>query len=50
MLDKIGLDYISIEDAHRFNDLNIIKLFKNTKLIFGVIKIATSVIETIEDI
>jgi 5-methyltetrahydropteroyltriglutamate--homocysteine methyltransferase len=49
-LDTIGLDFISIEDAHRHNDLNILRLFKNTKVIFGVIKIAESTIETVEEI
>jgi hypothetical protein len=47
LLDTIGLDYISIEDAHRHNDLNILRLFKNTKVIFGVIKIADSTILTV---
>ena len=33
-LDAAGLDEISIEDAHRHNDLSLFQHFKNTK-VFG---------------
>ena len=44
------IDVISIEDAHRYNDEDLFKNFLNTKLILGVIKIASSKIETEDEI
>ena len=49
-LDSSKIDSVSIEDAHRYNDLSLLKNYKNTKIIFGVIKIASSKIETAEEI
>ena len=49
-LDSSKIDSVSIEDAHRHNDLSLLKNYKNTKIIFGVIKIASSKIETVEEI
>ena len=49
-LDDSIIDSVSIEDAHRHNDLNLLKDFKKTKVIFGLIKIADSKIETEEEI
>jgi len=49
-LDQSILDSISIEDAHRYNDLNFFSIFKKTKLIVGLIKIASSIEETEEEI
>ena len=49
-LDCSKIDSVSIEDAHRYNDLSLLKNYKNTKIIFGVIKIASSKIETVEEI
>ena len=49
-LDNSILDTVSIEDAHRYNNLQFLKDFKNTKIIFGLIKIASSEIETEEEI
>ena len=49
-LDNSKIDSVSIEDAHRYNDLSLLKNYKNTKIIFGVIKIASSKIETVEEI
>ena len=49
-LDKSIIDTVSIEDAHRYNNLEFLKDFKNTKVIFGLIKIASSQIETKEEI
>jgi len=50
ILDDSILDTISIEDAHRYNDLNLLEKFKKTKIILGLIKIASSVEETINEI
>jgi len=49
-LDKSIIDCVSIEDAHRYNNLSLLQDFKNTKIIFGLVKIACSKIETIEEI
>ena len=49
-LDNSKIDSVSIEDAHRYNDLALLKDYKQTKVIFGVIKIASSKIETVEEI
>ena len=49
-LDNSIIDCVSIEDAHRYNDLKFLKDYKNTKVIFGLIKVASSKIETVEEI
>jgi len=49
-LDKSIIDTISIEDAHRYNDLNLLSNFKETKIILGLIKIASSIEETEDEI
>ena len=49
-LDNSVIDSVSIEDAHRYNDLTMLKDYKHTKVIFGLIKIASSKIETVEEI
>jgi len=50
LLDKSIIDTISIEDAHRYNDLALLEKFSKTKIIFGLIKIASSMEETTEEI
>ena len=49
-LDASLIDTVSIEDAHRYNDLELLRNFTKTKVIFGLIKIASSQIETKEEI
>ncbi|XP_013380926.1 uncharacterized protein LOC106152014 isoform X3 [Lingula anatina] len=49
-LDNSGLDAFSIEDAHQHNDLTLLEKFKKTKVIFGVVAIAKSRVETVEEI
>ena len=49
-LDNSIIDSVSIEDAHRYNDLTLLKDFEHTKIIFGIIKIASSKIETVEEV
>ena len=49
-LDNSIIDSVSIEDAHRYNDLTLLKDYKQTKVILGLIKIASSKIETVEEI
>lgn len=45
-LDRSSFQAVSIEDAHRPNDLSLLELFKTTTVIFGVVAIAKSEIET----
>ena len=49
-VDDAELDAVSIEDAHRHNDLSLLELFSKTKVIFGVVAIAKSRLETSEEI
>lgn len=50
-LDKSYIDAISIEDAHcKCQDLSFIKNIKNKTIVFGVIAIANSHIETVSEI
>ncbi|UCG13553.1 MAG: cobalamin-independent methionine synthase II family protein [Deltaproteobacteria bacterium] len=49
-LDGAEVDAVSIEDAHRPNDLSLLDRFKNTKVILGVIAIARSRVETVEEL
>ena len=41
---------ISLEDAHRHNNLSLLEHFKKTSVIFGVVAIAKSRVESIEEI
>ncbi len=49
-IDKSSINAVSIEDAHRNNDLSLLEKFHNTRVIFGVVAIAKSRIETVEEI
>jgi len=49
-LDDAALDVISIEDAHHPNDLTLLELFRHQTIILGVIGIARSRIESVEEI
>jgi 5-methyltetrahydropteroyltriglutamate--homocysteine methyltransferase len=49
-VDESLVDAVSIEDAHRHNDLSLLDLFQNTTVIFGVIAIARSRVETVEEV
>jgi len=49
-LDAAGFDEISIEDAEARNDLSVLSLFKNSKIILGSVTIARSKLETVEEI
>jgi len=49
-LEDSSVNTISIEDAHRNNDLKLLEDFKTKKIIFGLIKIASSEIEEVEEI
>ncbi len=44
------VDVVSIEDAHRHNDLSLLELIPDTCVILGLVAIAKSRIETVEEI
>jgi 5-methyltetrahydropteroyltriglutamate--homocysteine methyltransferase len=44
------VDAVSIEDAHRHNDLTLLERFAKTKVILGVVAIAKSRVEPVEEI
>ena len=50
MVDEAGLHQVSIEDAHCLNDLELLERFQHTAVILGVIKVASSTIETTEQV
>jgi len=49
-LDEAAIDVISLEDAHQPNDLSLLELFKHRTVILGVIGIARSRIESVDEI
>ena len=49
-LDDAAIDAVSIEDAHHPNDLSLLELFSRKTVILGVVGIARSRIETVEEI
>lgn len=49
-VDESVVDAVSIEDAHRPNDLSLLDRFQNTTVIFGVIAIARSRVEGVEEV
>ncbi len=49
-VDGSCIDAISIEDAHRHNDLALLERFANTTVILGVVAVAKSRVEPVEEI
>jgi len=49
-LDSAAIDTISIEDAHSHNDLKLLELFSRKTVVLGVVGIARSRIESVEEI
>jgi len=49
-IEQSCIDAVSFEDAHRHNDLSLLEKFTTTKVIFGVVAIASSQVETIDEI
>lgn len=49
-IDRSSIQAVSIEDAHRPNDLSLLEMFTNTTVIFGVVAIAKSHVETVDEI
>ena len=49
-LEASIVDAVSIEDAHRHNDLSLLDTFSRTTVILGVVEIASSRVETVDEI
>jgi len=49
-VDQSAVEIVSIEDAHRHNDLSLLDRVEKTTVILGVVAIALSRIETVEEI
>jgi 5-methyltetrahydropteroyltriglutamate--homocysteine methyltransferase len=49
-LDQAEVDAISIEDAHRPSDLRLLELFEWSTVIFGLVAIAKTRVESVEEI
>ncbi len=49
-LDESSVMAVSLEDAHRHNDLKLLEEFSNTTVLLGVVAIAKSQIESAEEI
>jgi 5-methyltetrahydropteroyltriglutamate--homocysteine methyltransferase len=50
VLDEVAIDAVSIEDAHRPNDLALLERFARKKVILGVIAIGRSRIEEMDEV
>ena len=49
-IEDSSIEAVSIEDAHRHNDLSLLEFFETTTVILGVVAIARSRVETVEEI
>ena len=49
-IDASSINAISLEDAHRYNDLTLLERFHNTTVIWGSVAIAKSRVETVDEI
>ena len=49
-LDRSSIMAVSLEDAHRHNDLQLLELFPTTTVILGVVAVANSHIESVAEI
>ena len=49
-LDALDLDCVSIEDAHRYNDLALLRAFERTTVILGTVQIAATRVEPVAEI
>ena len=49
-LDQSSIQQVSIEDAHRYNDLSLLEKFTQTTIIFGSIAIAQTRVETVDEV
>ena len=49
-IDEAAFDQISIEDKHCCNDLTLLERFQNKTVIFGAVAIASSRLETVDEV
>ncbi len=49
-VDLSSIDQVSLEDAHRYNDLSLLEEFTGTTVIFGAVAIADSRLESVDEI
>jgi 5-methyltetrahydropteroyltriglutamate--homocysteine methyltransferase len=49
-IERSSINSVSLEDAHRYNDLSLLERFKTTTVIFGVIAIAKTRVESVDEI
>ncbi|MCH9672019.1 MAG: cobalamin-independent methionine synthase II family protein [Gammaproteobacteria bacterium] len=49
-VDASSIQSVSLEDAHRYNDLSLLEKFEHTDVIFGAVAVALSRVETVEEI
>ncbi len=49
-IDASSINQVSLEDAHRYNDLTMLEKFPNTSIIFGAVAIADSRVESVDEI
>jgi len=49
-IDRSSIQAVSVEDAHRPNDLSLLEKFTRTTVIFGVVAVAKSRVETVEEL
>jgi 5-methyltetrahydropteroyltriglutamate--homocysteine methyltransferase len=50
VVDRTTINQVSIEDAHCLNDLSLLEKFESTSVILGVVTIASSKVESVENI
>ncbi len=49
-IEASSINAISLEDAHRYNDLSLLEKFQTTTVIFGTVAIAKTRVESVEEI
>ena len=49
-IEDSTIQAVSIEDAHRHNDLSLLEMFETTTVILGVVDVSSSRIETVDEI
>ena len=49
-MDEASIDAVSIEDAHRHNDLSLLERYARTTVLFGVVNIGRSRVEPVDEI
>ncbi len=49
-IEASSIDMVSLEDAHRHNDLKLLEHFRDTMVIFGAVAIAKSRVESVDEI